>query len=563
MTYARLILSACSKEPMPTGMTKALPPRYAATPLIQHYFNNIFVLLPVFEEASFYGSVDAVYNSDRTASAFDHWTVRMVLALSCISCSDQRGDTHYLDAVGHVNAALEYADEVLHPGFITNIQALLLLVEYSTMDPQHFHSWHLIGAASRAMIDLGIHQEPSKSAGTSRSKLELRRRVYWCVYALDRVTSLVHSQAFSFSDDSAHVLFPFQSSVSAAKGPPPKTHLWLQSFDSATSLFKLRQMQSQWYTDLFQTGREPWTDPYPYIWRTYNAMTEWYNGISSSTLPSTKSRFELELLYSYVYILSPSSRCPRISTYARRLIFEHCIAYSTNMLAILNDASSPTTKTPMTFYDAMRTYMTGRQLLDVLNRNLDALLDPVPPTPPTVVSPGYNKQPSSSHDDSNVDPFASALPEVSPPPFPAPVIPPPNPSADPNAPPAATDPTSRAITALNDFTSILSRFGGRFGHINWRDRFQNEAAPLLNQLYNRASISPTHSPDATYPSHQQYPGFGLSQSVPPPPIAAGARAYEWGNGSAPAPQYGYNMSPPQSATGNGWNGQPQMGYERE
>jgi hypothetical protein len=186
MSYARLILSACSKEPMPTGMTKALPPRYAATPLIQHYFNTLFVLLPVFEEASFYGSLDAVYNPERHASPFDHWNVRMVLALACISCSDQRGDTHYLDAIGHVNVALEYAEDVLHPGFITNIQALLLLVEYSMMDPAHFDSWHLIGAASRAMVDLGLHQDPSKSSGISRTKLELRRRVYWCVYALDR-----------------------------------------------------------------------------------------------------------------------------------------------------------------------------------------------------------------------------------------------------------------------------------------------------------------------------------------------------------------------------------------
>jgi hypothetical protein len=186
MSYARLILSACSKESMPEGMVKALPPRYAATPLIQHYFNNIFVLLPIFDEASFYASVDAVYSQDRPANSFDHWTVRLVLALACISCSDQRGDTHYVDAVGYVNAALQYAEDVMHPGSIANVQALVMLAIYAVMDPQHFDAWHLIGAASRAMVDLGMHQDPSKSSGTSRAKLELRRRVYWCVYALDR-----------------------------------------------------------------------------------------------------------------------------------------------------------------------------------------------------------------------------------------------------------------------------------------------------------------------------------------------------------------------------------------
>jgi hypothetical protein len=63
---------------------------------------------------------------------------------------------------------------------------MLLLVQYSMLDPAHFDSWTLIGAASRAMVDLGLNVDPSKSSNTPRWKLELRRRVYHCVYALDR-----------------------------------------------------------------------------------------------------------------------------------------------------------------------------------------------------------------------------------------------------------------------------------------------------------------------------------------------------------------------------------------
>jgi hypothetical protein len=186
MSYARLLQSASTKEPLPTGLTKALPPRHAANPLITHFINNIFTLMPVFEEAALYSSVEAVYQPGATATPFDCWTVRMVLAIACLTQSEQRGDTSYTDAVGHVNAALENAEDVLHPGYISSIQALVLWTIYATMDPNHFESWTLIGAASRAMIDIGIHQDPSKNVAISRSKLEIRRRVYWCVYALDR-----------------------------------------------------------------------------------------------------------------------------------------------------------------------------------------------------------------------------------------------------------------------------------------------------------------------------------------------------------------------------------------
>lgn len=186
MSYARLVLAASSKEALPTGLHKALPPKYAATPLVQHYLNNVYTLLPVFEESSFYRSFDSMYYHDNSATPLDHWNVRMVLAIACLSQSEQRGDTLYSDAIGHVNAALEHKEEVLHPGRISSIQALVLLVEFAMLDPHHFDSWTLIGAASRLMVDLGIHVDPSRSTPMSKAKLELRRRVYWCVYALDR-----------------------------------------------------------------------------------------------------------------------------------------------------------------------------------------------------------------------------------------------------------------------------------------------------------------------------------------------------------------------------------------
>ncbi|KAF1964063.1 hypothetical protein BU23DRAFT_494051 [Bimuria novae-zelandiae CBS 107.79] len=474
MSYARLILSASSKEAMPAGLTKKLPPRYAATPLIQQYVNNIFTLLPIFEEATLYACVDAVYHLEGVAKPFDIWVVRMVLAIACLSQSEQRGDTLYSDAVGHVNAALDQAEKVLHPGFISSIQALVLLVIYATMDPHHFDSWTLIGAASRAMVDLGIHQDPSKSTSIARSKLEVRRRVYWCVYSLDRSTSLVQTRAFSFSDDSAHVHLPFHTSSTSPKHSSPQSHVFLQTFDSALDLFKIRQIQSEWYMDLFQSGREPWLDPYPYIWNMYNRMTEWFQSMSQSTLPALKSCFELELLYSYVYILSPSSRVPHIQGYAQRLIFEHCIAYASSLLANLNK-TSPTTKPPVTFYDAMRAYMTGRQFVDVLSRNMDTILDPIPPTPPASASPSNVSE----------DPLAPPAP-VSVPPFPAPW--------SPDGQNMPQEPVTRAINTINDFTDILSRFGLRFGFTHWRERFQRESQALLTQLYNRAAVSPHRSP---------------------------------------------------------------------
>jgi hypothetical protein len=257
----------------------------------------------------------------------------------------------------------------------------------------------------------------------------------------------------------------------------------------------MREIQSEWYMDLFQSGREPWPEAYPYIWKQYSRMTEWFNDIPQSTLPAFKAGFELELLYSYVYILSPSPRIPHIDEYAQRLIFEHCISYSINLLAILTKTSS-TTKPPVTFYDAMRAYMTGRQFVDVLSRNLDAILNPISPSPPAATS-----SPMASE-----DPLAPPA-QVGPPPFPTPQMP--------EGQITPLDPTMRAINALNDFTQILSNFGLRFGFTHWRDRFQRESAALSAQLYQRKSTSPHTSP----PPHQMSTTAYPPQWVPMPSVS--------------------------------------------
>jgi hypothetical protein len=262
---------------------------------------------------------------------------------------------------------------------------------------------------------------------------------------------------------------PFSSKALSPPASPQQRGLWVQSNESALDLFRIRQIQSTWYTDLFQSGRDAWADPYPYIWKKYQEMSDWFKKLSSSTLPATRDFFELELLYSYVYILSPNLRCPQISEHAQRLIFEHCVSYAEKMLFIT--ASPSDMRNPLSFYDALRVYMTARHFVDNLNARFDTLLRPSGVTPTSA----FNTESSL---DAEVDPLAAVSP--GPPPIPAPIVD--TPGGVPK------DQISRAIDTINNFVDILSYFGARFGTvgtISWRDRFQRESQVLLSQLHQR------------------------------------------------------------------------------
>jgi hypothetical protein len=484
MSYSRLIMSACTKEALPEGMVRQLPSRQAATALIQHYLTNVLILLPVFDEASLYASVDNIYsNNGQQADVHDHFMVRIVMAIASASRSQQRGDPQHIDAIGHICAAMNCTEEVIRPGSVSSIQALVLLTEYAMLDPHHFDSWSLIGAASRAMVDLGIHQDPPKGLPMPKGKLDLRRRIFWCIYALDRSTSLVQTRAFSFSDDSAKVKAPSTKSASSAPSTPQAQDspgVWLQQTrEPATDLVSLRKLQSAWYTDLFQAGRASWDEPYPYLWDTCDAMRRWFDGLSTSMTENVRAFFELEYLYSSIYVLSPSPRVPVPSHYAQKLIFEYCIRYAELMLRAV---SSSTYTAPLTFYDAMRVYMTGRQFVDVLQNNLDGVLDGATPS----------------------------LPDVKPTTAPPPPLPSNN--AGPGESTSRNN-LSRAITCIKQITECLLRFGMRWGYMrsvhtfhnfimllvcktdslylfSWNQRFQEETSAIVEVLNSRLRDGP-------------------------------------------------------------------------
>lgn len=186
-SFARLLLSvALIDTPQPPSQTP-LPARHEAAPLLQHYFDNVFVQLPFFVETSFWTSVDAVYQSGgRFAKPFDHWMLRMVLAIASASVSYQNNDKNHQKARALVAEALTYAEEVLRPGSISGIQAILFLAVYSLVDPARFRSWYLVGMAVKVAVDLGLHQDPPTEVPTNADRLDIRRRVFHCIYCLDR-----------------------------------------------------------------------------------------------------------------------------------------------------------------------------------------------------------------------------------------------------------------------------------------------------------------------------------------------------------------------------------------
>ncbi|KAI9673549.1 MAG: hypothetical protein M1829_004056 [Trizodia sp. TS-e1964] len=450
MSFSRLVLSSSVSLEIPSSRARLLPPRHAAMPLIQHYLDKIFVLLPVFTETALFASIDAVYqNNGHNASDLDHWFVNMVLAVASASLSRSQDDQQYENAVGFTATALKRAEAVIRPGSISGIQALVLLAEYAMLDPHHFDSWYLIGVASRVMIDSGLHQDPPKQSQVSKAKLELRRKVFYCVYSLDRSISMVHVRAFSFSDDSANVLLPSAPGATSLPIESWEKQLWRQPLDTALHLFQIRRIQSAWYQEIFQSGRAPFAKPDQYIWGVFKEMREWSRSVPDSVSADTKEYFEIELLYNYIYALTPSGKVHKISEIGKTLVFEHSISYASKIEAV---TSNPQNREFYTFHDGLRVYFVGQQFLDVFWQNQDQLLHGHTPDVGTALPPGH-------------------------------IAPPPVGKSG-----GLRDNISRTIKCINQINNTLGSLGRRWSTLLLlQERFRTESAYILESLYLKQS----------------------------------------------------------------------------
>ncbi|KAJ6445972.1 Zn(II)2Cys6 cluster transcripitional activator [Purpureocillium lavendulum] len=472
ITFARLVLAATTNDDIPQPRKPDLPPRQNAQDLVQFFMANVYSLFPCFSETALWAVLDDVYQQDRrVVKDSDYWLMYMVLAIGATAQSQGFNDDYYRQGIDFVSKAISYADKALTPGYMTQIQSLILLTIYSLLDPAHFDSWHLIGFTTRAIVDLGLHQDPPPSSVSDKSSLDMRRKIFYCTYALDRVISMAQTRTFSFTDESVNVAFPTggnarrkESLTGPMSGP--------QSADLALLLFQLRRAQSFWYQELYQSRAAPLANPSAFLWQMCLEMREWGESLPDAMPAGTRRMFEQELWYSYVYCIAPSSRAPEITDYTRTLIFEYSIAYLNSMY---DTAHAGLTQAFYTYLDAWKVYFMANQFIAVLRDAEDLLLSGVQ-IPPPVALPGSAPAP----------------------PIPRRLIPPGTP---------ADDNTTRSIWCLERIPQTLGVYGTRWmDAVGLKQHVEESVGKAIERLRKRQRMQR---------AAQQHPYPGMHQPMPP------------------------------------------------
>jgi hypothetical protein len=192
--------------------------------------------------------------------------------------------------------------------------------------------------------------------------------------------SMALERAFSFTNDSAEVAPPSTPKRPLTSNLPWKGQLFLRSLVPALHLYEVRHIQSTFYQDLSQSGRNPWPDASPYTFDVCQRLSKWKDQLPTSTPQPIMTLFQLEFLYAYITVLSPSCKVPMVNPANWLLIFESCIDYVNLMRPTIDD---PKSHAFFNYFELVRVKVLGQRLIEALRMNYDDILNgQMPQFPP-------------------------------------------------------------------------------------------------------------------------------------------------------------------------------------
>jgi hypothetical protein len=129
---------------------------------------------------------------------FALFVLNMVYAIGALNLrltedyKDTSPEQFYVFAMQHVASVREASS-------IHNLEATVLLILYHLRSESRNGLWHLTGLAMRTVTDIGLHREAS-TLHLSPFYAQLRRRLFWSVYALESILAGTLGRPISLSD---------------------------------------------------------------------------------------------------------------------------------------------------------------------------------------------------------------------------------------------------------------------------------------------------------------------------------------------------------------------------
>ncbi|KAF7722608.1 hypothetical protein EC973_002921 [Apophysomyces ossiformis] len=181
-----------------------MPSREIQLHLINSFYQNFYEILPMIPKRYFYQQL--------------HGKGPLITPLLLNAIYAQASRFATIPNVPKSNVFFHRAkrllDDFLDVPRLSTVAALCLMSLYETeptnnrSGSQHCRAWIYSGMAHRMCIELGCHSEANMSRDLKPEDIELRRRIFWCCFCLDKFQSGGWERPFMIPSSIARVDYP-------------------------------------------------------------------------------------------------------------------------------------------------------------------------------------------------------------------------------------------------------------------------------------------------------------------------------------------------------------------
>ncbi|KAH9886367.1 fungal-specific transcription factor domain-containing protein [Xylariomycetidae sp. FL2044] len=194
-------------DPALSAATGRLPSDAAARRFVDAYFRNVNRAYPFVDRNKVLSDLEVLGDFAKRRRDADSTLLYLIMAIGCTTL--QRAGQIPSDTTSKFEVA--YSDiiqECLCRESIKSIQILVLLALYSLFDASGASAWSIIGIVSRQAMLLGLSRRASDDKTLSATEIELRHRLFWSIYVLDRMMAASLGLPVALTDENMDCPFP-------------------------------------------------------------------------------------------------------------------------------------------------------------------------------------------------------------------------------------------------------------------------------------------------------------------------------------------------------------------
>lgn len=350
-----------------------------AAGLFNNYLERVINQYPIYHRSDVTGAFNAIYypaSNPGQDSPRHRYIVSIIMAISLSTAA--RTNQRQANALAYtlVRQAMHFIPDVA-TNDIAGLQAILLLTQYTFLNPSMADLWLLTGLISQAVIDLGLHQELPVDASISTYDRDMRRRLFWCAWEMEVGVCCTFLRSVNLPTQRINVAFPVEVDDTAITRAGIDLSGRLSKFTSRR-ICRFRMIEAEICAVLRHGEPIPKECPTLEHWlqRCENSILEWqreiYHADAANQDPTLEASWTEMKLYSdiatpyiFVALYRPHPRNPTPTPKQQMSAFENAVRVADGYW---EQSNSDTGRIKYVFHPCHHVFTCANVFLQVLQR---------------------------------------------------------------------------------------------------------------------------------------------------------------------------------------------------